>query len=105
MHFGFHHLHHKTHPHKHSRLVKAYEKFIYIGAFVGPVMTLPQVLQIWQGKSANGVSMITWVGYFGGAVLWLIYGFMHKEKPIIASNLGTMVMAVFIIAGVLIYGS
>lgn len=104
--FGFHHLHHKNYVHKHHRRwVNAYEKIIYFGAFVGPLMTLPQVTKIWTEQKATGVSLITWAGYFCGAVLWLIYGALHKEKPIIVSNLGMIVMAFFIILGVVLYGS
>lgn len=103
MHLGFHHLYHNKSKHRHTAWVSMFEKIIYVGAFVGPVMTIPQVAKIWVDKSANGVSVITWVGYLGGAVLWIIYGLLHKEKLIVATNISSGLLALIIVVGVLIY--
>lgn len=59
---------------------------IYAAGVVSPMMTLPQIWQIWEAQSAEGVSLITWSSYLFFSVLWLFYGVIHKEKPIIISN-------------------
>ena len=38
------------------------------------VMTVPQVLDIWVGHQAAGVSILSWSAYFVSAVLWLWLG-------------------------------
>jgi uncharacterized protein with PQ loop repeat len=36
------------------------------------VMTIPQVLTIWVGHNANGVSLASWGAYLASAGLWLV---------------------------------
>ncbi len=100
MHFGIHHLVKKR---RESRSTKIFDQLIYLAAFFGPVLTLPQLWKIWSEKSASGVSIITWGGYLIGAIFWLIYGFIHKEKPIIAANLSLGILALLIVISILIY--
>ncbi len=66
-------------------------------------MTLPQVFKIWIGQNASGVSVISWLGYLIAAWFWLLYGFIHKEKPIIVTYLTWTVLVVMVIVGTLLY--
>src|SRR3989344_9464774 len=63
------------------------DKFIYVVAIFGPIISFHQIWKIWILKESSGVSAITWSGYLLIAIFWLIYGFMHKEKPIILANI------------------
>jgi uncharacterized protein with PQ loop repeat len=70
---------------------------------ISPLMTLPQVLEIWETKSATGTSPLTWGTYFFSSIIWLIYGIVHKEKPIIVSNSFYIIVVFFILAGIVIF--
>ena len=35
------------------------------------IMTVPQVLTIWVGHQAAGVSILSWSAYFASTLLWL----------------------------------
>lgn len=108
---GLHHLHKRKRIHqkyekypskdKWKRLV---DKFIYIVAIFGPLIAIPQVLKIWANQDGSGVSVLTWLGYLVGAFFWLIYGFAHKEKPIIITNSLWIVVEIFIIIGIFRFG-
>lgn len=108
---GMHHFHirkrihqkHEPYPHP-EKWKKFVDKAIYAVAIFGPLMTLPQVIKIWVEKNAAGVSAITWTAYLLVAVFWLIYGIMHKEKPIIVMNSLWIFLEIFVVAGILIYG-
>lgn len=100
MHFGIHHL---VKKHKSNRAVKIFDELIYVAAFFGPVMLVPQLLKIWSEKSAAGVSIVTWAGSLAGAVFWLIYGLIHKEKAIIVANLTLGILALLIVISIMIY--
>lgn len=80
------------------------DKLIYIVALIGPLITIPQIIKIWVEKNAGGVSMITWSAYLIGGMFWLTYGIMHKEKPIILTNILWILMDVMVIIGVYVYG-
>ena len=106
---GLHHYHKRKrlcekYPHS-NKWFRLMDKLIYIAAISGPLMTLPQVLKIWVEQNPSGVSIISWLAYLIGGIFWLIYGFMHDEKPIIVANLLWIISTSLIIAGVLIYGS
>lgn len=67
-------------------------------------MTIPQVTKIWIDKNASGIAVISWVTYLITTIFWLIYGIMHKEKPIIFLNIIWIFLQISIIVGTLIYG-
>lgn len=108
---SFHHLHKRKrihlkeekYPHS-NKWIRFFDVVIYVVAVLGPLITLPQVLKIWEEQNASGVSLFSWVGYTCAASLWLVYGIIHKEKPIIFANLIGIIMNISVISGIWIYG-
>jgi len=90
-------------PHK-DKLKNFVDRLIYIMATIMPVFTLTQVFKIWYYQNAAGVSLIAWSAYFLATVVWLSYGILHKEKPIIYSNAIAMVVNFVIVLGIIFYG-
>ena len=43
------------------------------------VMTVPQVLTIWVGHEAAGVSVVSWSGYLLSAILWFWFGLQKRD--------------------------
>lgn len=86
------------------RFRKFFDKFIYVIGIGGPSMTIPQVIKIWSEKNAGGISLIAWFGYTFFSILWLIYGILHHEKPIIVTNVTIIILNALVIAGTLLYG-
>jgi uncharacterized protein with PQ loop repeat len=78
-------LHHirrrKTKAHLH-----ALDYMVYAASIFGPLTALPQLHAIYILKT-SGVSTVSYIGYSSLSVLWLYYGFVHRDKPIIMSNL------------------
>lgn len=87
-----------------TKFQKVLDKLIYVVAVIGPLMTLPQVLKIWLGKDATGVSVISWGAFLLLNVFWLSYGIIHKEKPVILSACAFAVVELFIVIGTILYG-
>jgi MtN3 and saliva related transmembrane protein len=59
---------------------------------------LPQVIKTWKMRSAKDLSLSTFSLFFTGVMMWLIYGIMKQDLPVILSNLFTLILA-----GVLLY--
>lgn len=97
-HHGLHHFHKrkKSHP--------VIDKLVYFAGIFGPLMTIPQILKIFQGQNASGIAIESWAAYIIIAFIWLSYGLAHRNKPIILTNIIWIFLDIFIIAGVLIYG-
>lgn len=65
---------------------KLFERFMLLFATIEPIATIPQILEIWQHKNIEGVSMLTWFFYMLTSCVWLIYGIIRKDKPLIVSG-------------------
>lgn len=65
--------------------------------------TLPQVLEIWVGKNATGVSSFSWGYYSFFSTVLLLYGIVHREKPIIVTYTGAVILYSAIFVGSLFY--
>ena len=68
------------------------------------LMTVPQVLTVWVGPSAGGVSLVSWSAYLIAACLWLVYGIQKNDKTIYLACVGWIVLDAAIVLGVLIHG-
>jgi len=79
------------------------DKAVYMVAIFAPLMTIPQILDIWVDKNAQDVSLTTWVLYTFAALFWLLYGIAHRNKPIIIAHILWIIVQMPIVIGVLIY--
>lgn len=68
------------------------------------VMTVPQVLAIWVGHQAAGVSIISWSAYLLSALLWLVFGVQKNDRNIYLPCLGWIILDGAVIAGAVVYG-
>jgi len=108
---GLHHFHkrkriyekHEPYPHP-DRSKRIMDKLIYLAGIVGPLLVVPQLYKIWIEKNAAGVSVISWSAFVATAVFWLIYGIMHKAKPIIFTYTIWIILELFVVVGTIIYG-
>ncbi|PJE64025.1 hypothetical protein COU89_00115 [Candidatus Roizmanbacteria bacterium CG10_big_fil_rev_8_21_14_0_10_45_7] len=94
------HLHHRRRQKKSSH--NFLDNIIYVIAFAGPVMTIPQIYDVWVAKQLS-VNPITWGSYCVIAVVWLCYGLAHKVKPIIFSNTLGIITTGLVFLGATIY--
>ena len=67
------------------------------------LMTVPQVLTIWVGHRAAGVSVVSWSAYLLSAVLWFWYGFQKRDKNIYLPCVGWVGLDAAVIVGAVIY--
>lgn len=77
--------------------------FTWIGLTAGALTTLafvPQVVRTWRMKTARDLSLGTFGMLAAGVSLWLVYGLLLDDVPIILTNLVTLllVMSVLVLA-------
>ena len=85
----------------HKRLV---DRIIYIFVFLVPALATEQIWKIWRYKEASGVSLVAWIVFTVNSSVWLWYGILHREKPIIISSALWIIVDLFIVVGVIVYG-
>lgn len=97
--------HHLKRKESNNSLKKKFDVMAYIVSIIGPVMTLPQIFIIWENRDAEGVSLISWSTYFATSLFFVLYGYIHKEKIIIFTNILWVVVNGLVVLGVLFFNN
>jgi hypothetical protein len=79
------------------------EKILRGLSVITMLMTVPQVLTIWIGGNAGGVSPVSWLAYLVSAGLWFIYGLQKRDKTIYLACIGWIALDAAIVAGVIVH--
>ena len=86
-----------------SLLKGALDYVMYAVGVLAPLALLPQVIHIYTEKSAAGLSLSTWVLLTFFNTMWILYGIVHKDKPIIIANVLFAILNALIAIGALLY--
>ena len=79
-------------------------KLAYLVGFLGPLAALPQAISIWMTHQAAGVSFWSAAGITAVAGVWLAYGVVLRQGPIVLSSAFWMILDLAIVSGVWRYG-
>jgi MtN3 and saliva related transmembrane protein len=80
---------------------------LIVGIAAGILTTaafLPQLVRVIKTKHTKDLSLVTFSLFSLGVFLWLAYGILLKEVPIILANAFTLVFAVLIVIMKIKYG-
>lgn len=68
-----------------------------VAGFLTTIAFVPQVVKTWRTKSARDLSLVMFSLFCAGVFLWMIYGFMINELPVILWNIITLMLALIIL--------
>ncbi len=71
-----------------------------LGLVAGSLTTtafVPQLLKVWQSKSAKDISYLMFILFIIGIVLWEIYGWEIHSVPVIIFNIITFILGLAIL--------
>lgn len=63
-------------------------------AFLTTISLFPQIVKVWKTKSVKDISIGMFLLMVGSVSIWLIYGLMLNDLPLIASNTLVFVQAI-----------
>ena len=69
----------------------------FLAAFCTTTAFVPQLVRVLRLKSAREISLKTFLLFSVGVFLWLVYGIYTGSKPVIASNVVTLVLSLSIL--------
>jgi MtN3 and saliva related transmembrane protein len=75
----------------------AVEELGFAAAFCTTAAFVPQLVRVVRLRSARDISLPTFLMFSIGVFLWLLYGLYTGSKPVIASNLVTLILSVSIL--------
>ena len=64
-----------------------------LAAFCSTAAFVPQVVKTWRTGSTKDISLIMFLVLVTGILLWLTYGFMIGDIPLIVANAVTLLLA------------
>lgn len=70
----------------------------YTAAFLGTICWIPQAVLVWKTKDTKSLSLVTNLMFLATVILWLIYGLMIMDWPLIIANLVSTTAMVSIVA-------
>lgn len=76
---------------------------VYVVSIVSPILTIPQIINIYSVQDATGVSALTWGAYTLFSLPWILYGIVHREKVLIVNNTLWFIANASVFIGALIY--
>jgi uncharacterized protein with PQ loop repeat len=107
---NIHHLHKRKRIHEKSEKyphpkpwIRFLDNFLLVVAVIGPLANIPQIIKIFTLKSSTGVSTWTFAFYAIFNIPWIIYGIVHKEKPIVIAYVLWLITNSIVIFGTFIY--
>ncbi|MCY7319069.1 MAG: SemiSWEET transporter [Ramlibacter sp.] len=65
----------------------------YAAAFLTTCSFVPQVWQTWRSRDVSGISLGMYLVFAVGVALWLLYGLLKQQWPIVLANAITLVLA------------
>ncbi|OGY59749.1 MAG: hypothetical protein A3B23_02440 [Candidatus Colwellbacteria bacterium RIFCSPLOWO2_01_FULL_48_10] len=65
-----------------------------VAAFCTTVASLHQAIKTIRSRETRGISLWMYVLITFGFSLWLVYGFMIKDVPLIAANSVTLILVI-----------
>jgi MtN3 and saliva related transmembrane protein len=67
-----------------------------IGLLAGTLTTiafLPQALKTWRTRSTHDISLLMFVIFVTGVGIWIVYGIIRGDMPVILTNVATLLLA------------
>jgi MtN3 and saliva related transmembrane protein len=80
---------------------------IWVSAIAATLTTaafVPQALHIIRYKETKAISLVMYVAFAAGVAMWLLFGVLIGNWPIMISNAITLVLTLAIVAMKLRYG-
>ena len=76
----------------------------YLAGILVVISLLPQAIKSWKTKSTKDISLMRYVIYVTGLVLWIIYAILIQNGPVAVMNSVGLALAVTILYLKLRYG-
>jgi uncharacterized protein with PQ loop repeat len=88
---------------KPKKIMRIFDRVVVAMGVINLIATMPQVISVWHGKDAAGVSSLSWGYYSLFGIVLITYGIVHSQKPIIATYVGSTALYSAVFVGSLLY--
>ena len=75
----------------------------YLAGFLTVASFLPQVVRTWRTKQTKDLSLVTFGLLVTAGALWITYGVLQGDRPVVLTNVGMVALNCAILAAKLRY--
>lgn len=86
-----------------KNFIRYLDRWVSVLGTVTALAVLPQVMEIWDKQSAENISLLTWGLFTIWAYTMLLYGFVHKAKPIIVTYIFASILNTLVVIGIFMF--
>ncbi len=104
------HIHRRKRSSEHPRRfprphigVKALDRIASIAGIIGPLMTVPQIYDIYHTHAAAGVSISSWLAFGLLDIPFIAYGMVHKDRLIFGTYILWCIANLTVALGAILY--
>jgi MtN3 and saliva related transmembrane protein len=76
----------------------------YFAGFLGTICWIPQARKAWITRDTKGLSLPSNLLFLATVSLWLVYGLLVNDWPLIVSNICAVIIVISIIVAKLRFG-
>lgn len=76
----------------------------YAAAALGTICWIPQAWKAWSGRDTTGISLPSNLMFLATVTLWLAYGLMIMDPPMIVANIFAVAAVLSIVTAKLKFG-
>lgn len=91
------------HHHREKSMQHWLDKLVYIFGMLGPFFVIPQVWKIYAEQNASSISLFTWTAGGIPQLIWLSWGVVHNERPVVVLNVFWLAIYLFMAIGKILY--
>lgn len=70
----------------------------YLAGLLTTLALVPQVWRTWRTRDVSGISLRMYSIFTLGVAIWLVYGLMLRETPMILANSVSLALALLVLA-------
>jgi uncharacterized protein with PQ loop repeat len=82
---------------------KQIDGLMWIVGIISPISGIPQVIIIYMNQSSANLSFFSWFLWFLMTIVYLLYGIVHRIKPMIFANAAWSLIYVLILIAIVLY--
>ncbi|MBP8081801.1 MAG: SemiSWEET transporter [Spirochaetes bacterium] len=65
----------------------------YAAAVLSTISFIPQVIKTIRTKDTSGISLLMYSAFTAGVALWLLFGILTKNLPVLFANTVVLILA------------
>ena len=75
----------------------------YLAGLLTTIAFIPQVIKVWGSKSTSDISLVMFIVFTLGVLLWLIYGVIINDYSLVITNSVTFSLSLSILVAKILY--